>query len=51
MTFTVNSKYGALNPNTLNRLRFVIVGPNDDYSDYSREESVGSAVQNGDFWE
>jgi hypothetical protein len=37
VTFTVTDKFGRLNPNDLNRLRFVLTGPNADFDFYVDE--------------
>lgn len=43
VTFTVFAKKGAINPNTLNRLPFVITGPNTDFDVYINEDVKGKA--------
>jgi len=49
VTFTVGSKNGALHPEAINRLRFKLSGPNDDFSFYASEDVEG-AVKSGDSW-
>lgn len=50
VTFSIESKYGFIDVNSLNRLRFSINGPNEDYSYYVRE-SVSNAVNvEGNVW-
>jgi hypothetical protein len=50
VTYSVKSKNGPLNPAALDRLRFVITGPNEDYSFYAREDVGSGSVQVGDDW-
>jgi hypothetical protein len=47
VTFSVGSKNGPIDPSSMNRLRFKLSGPNDDYSFYARED-VTNYVQSGD---
>ena len=47
VTFEIGSKDGWLNPNTLNRFRLTISGPNEDFSFYN-QESVTTAMSLGD---
>jgi formylmethanofuran dehydrogenase subunit E len=49
VVFTVNSKNGPINPATLQRLRFVLSGPNEDFEFYVQEDALGSvtAVEGG----
>jgi len=50
VTFSLNSKEGTLHPAGLNRLRFTIVGPNEDFSFYAQETVGSAAVKAGDNW-
>jgi OmcA/MtrC family decaheme c-type cytochrome len=50
VTYSVISKNGSLIPADLNRLRFVITGPNEDYSFYALEDVRAGSVQNGSNW-
>lgn len=49
VTFSLQSRSGKLNPADLNRLRFAIVGPNEDFSFYAQEDAR-AAVKAGDNW-
>jgi len=46
--FSVNSKYGPIDPASLNRLRLSLSGPNTDYSFLAQETVGSSAVSDGD---
>ncbi len=48
--FTLGGKNGPIHPAALNRLRFTITGPNDDFSFYAQETVGDAAVQVGDYW-
>jgi hypothetical protein len=50
VTFAVYGKNGRIDPNTLNRLRFHLAGPNEDFDFYAREDALGSAVASGNDW-
>jgi hypothetical protein len=45
--FSVVSKNSVIDPNTMNRLRFALSGPNDDFSFYAQETVNGAAVWAG----
>ena len=47
--FSVGSKSGPLDPANMNRLRFKLSGPNEDFSFYESED-VENHVQVGDNW-
>jgi hypothetical protein len=47
VSFSVVSKNAVIDPNTMNRLRFTLSGPNDDFSFYAQETVNGSAVWAG----
>ena len=47
--FSVGSKNGPINPADMNRLRFKLSGPNEDFSFYASED-VENYVQVGDNW-
>ena len=49
VTFSVSSKNGPLNPAAMNRLRFKLSGPNEDFSFYVSED-VENYIQVGDNW-
>jgi len=49
VTFSVGSKNGPLDPASMNRLRFKLSGPNEDFSFYESED-VENYVQVGDNW-
>jgi hypothetical protein len=42
--FSVNSKNGGIDPNTMNRLRMTITGPNEDFSYYNQETVNGGGA-------
>jgi len=50
ITYSVKSKNGKLIPAEMNRLRFVITGPNEDYNFYAQEDVRSGSVQVGDNW-
>ena len=50
VTFSLGSKNAPLNPAALNRLRFTISGPNEDFDFYVAETVGGNAVQDGQNW-
>jgi hypothetical protein len=50
VTYSLQSKNGNLNPADLNRLRFVITGPNEDYDFYAQEDVRSGSVQIGGDW-
>lgn len=50
VTFSAKNKGGAINPNNLNRLRFRLAGPNEDFSFHEQENAVGQAVATGSDW-
>lgn len=50
VTFSLGSKNAQLDPATLNRLRFSVSGPNDDFSYYVAETVGANAVQDGENW-
>ncbi|MDH3926248.1 MAG: OmcA/MtrC family decaheme c-type cytochrome, partial [Xanthomonadales bacterium] len=49
VVFSLNSKNGPVNPDTLDRLLFVLSGPNDDFEFYAQENVLGglTAVEGG----
>jgi len=49
VTFRLKNKTGILDPNTINRLRLNISGPNTDF-EYYNQETVSGAVFDGDVW-
>ena len=50
VTFSVYSKNGPLNPNTFNRIRFAINGPNEDFDFWVQENALGKAVAEESNW-
>jgi len=50
VTFSLHDKYGPLDPTKLNRLRFAITGPNDDFDYYHQEDALGALVPSGANW-
>ncbi len=50
VTFSLNDKYGPLDPNTMNRLRFTVTGPNDDFDFYVQEDGLDGLVSSGTNW-
>lgn len=50
VTFSLFSKSALVNPATLDRLRLVITGPNEDFDYYLREDVGENAVADGTNW-
>jgi len=50
VTFSIGSKDGKLQPGNLNRLRFAINGPNEDFDVYFQETVGTKAIATGDNW-
>jgi hypothetical protein len=50
VTFSVVSKDALIDPATLNRLRFTITGPNEDFEYYNQETVGDKAVASGTNW-
>ena len=50
VAFSLGSKYSGIDPNSLNRLRFNISGPNEDFDVYISETVGSKAVAKGDNW-
>jgi OmcA/MtrC family decaheme c-type cytochrome len=48
--FSASNKYGPINPNALDRLRFKLSGPNEDFDFYASEDAPGKIVQSGSDW-
>lgn len=48
--FSLTSKKGRLDPATLNRIRFNLSGPNDDFDFYVQENAAGRLTQVGTDW-
>ena len=48
--FSIGSKNGQLDPASMNRLRFAITGPNDDFDVYIQETVGTDAVAAGNGW-
>jgi hypothetical protein len=51
VTFALSNKWGPLPPSYMGRLRFSLSGPNDDFTFYLQEDSVGSLTANGSNWD
>jgi hypothetical protein len=51
VTFFLSDKNGLLDPAKLNRLRFSITGPNEDYDYYVQEDALGALVKKDDRWQ
>jgi hypothetical protein len=50
VTFSLSDKFGPLNPAELNRLRFSLSGPNEDFDFYLQETATDSLVAVGSNW-
>ena len=50
VTFSLSNKFGALHPSELNRLRFAIAGPNDDFDIYIQEDALGKLGSKDGNW-
>jgi hypothetical protein len=50
VNFAVMGKNGPIDPNTMNRMRFKLSGPNEDFDFYASEDAPGKAVANGNDW-
>lgn len=50
VVFSLGTKNGPIHPGTLNRLRLVISGPNEDWSFYNMEDAKDAAVPMGENW-
>jgi hypothetical protein len=50
VTFSIADKFGPINPNSLNRLRFSLSGPNTDFDFYVQEDALGKAIPSGKNW-
>lgn len=50
VTFSLSDKFGPINPADLDRLRFSLNGPNDDYTFYVQETVTGNVSQEGMNW-
>ncbi|MGB5291287.1 MAG: hypothetical protein WBN41_07535 [Lysobacterales bacterium] len=52
VTFSLKGKNGPIHPGSMNRMLFVITGPNEDwaYDYFYVDEDARSAVQDGDNW-
>jgi formylmethanofuran dehydrogenase subunit E len=48
--FALTSKAGPLDPSTLDRLLFVLSGPNEDFEFYAQENVIGGLSQVGSDW-
>jgi hypothetical protein len=50
VVFNASDKFGPVDPNTMNRLRFSINGPNEDFDYYLQEDALGAVVRMGNRW-
>jgi hypothetical protein len=50
VTFSMKTKFGQVDPATINRLRFSLSGPNDDFNFYVQENAPDTMVQSGANW-
>jgi len=50
VTFSIADKFGPIDPNSLNRLRFSLNGPNTDFDFYVQEDALGKVKQSGENW-
>jgi len=50
VTFSLTDKNGPLDPAELNRLRFAITGPNEDFAYYVQEDALAGLRQVGTNW-
>ena len=50
VTFSLSNKWGPLPPSFLGRLRFVLSGPNEDFSFYAREDVLEGLSASGSNW-
>jgi len=50
VNFAVLGKNGPIDPNTMNRMRFKLSGPNEDFEFYASEDAPGKAVADGSNW-
>ena len=50
VTFSLTSKKGQIQPDTIDRLRFSLSGPNTDFSYYNQENVAGSMKKSGPNW-
>jgi len=50
VTYAVFGKSGPIDPGTMNRLRFVLTGPNEDFDFYLQEDVRAGSVASGSGW-
>jgi hypothetical protein len=50
VTFEMKNKFGNVDPSNINRLRFSISGPNDDFSFYVSETATDAITRFGSNW-
>jgi len=50
VTFSMKTKFGAVDPADINRLRFSLNGPNADFTSYLQENVPDRMVQSGTNW-
>jgi len=50
VTYAVLGKNGPIDPGTMNRLRFVLTGPNEDFDFYLQEDVRAGSVASGSNW-
>ncbi|MGD2130523.1 MAG: OmcA/MtrC family decaheme c-type cytochrome [Lysobacterales bacterium] len=50
VVFSLNSKNGPINPASMNRMLFTLVGPNEDFESYAQENVLGGLTPVGNDW-
>ena len=50
VTFSLSNKWGPLPPSYLQRLRFSLSGPNDDFAFYAQDDAIESLQADGANW-
>lgn len=50
VTFSLSNKWGPLPPDYLQRLRFSLSGPNDDFAFYAQNDAIGNLQGEGGNW-
>jgi hypothetical protein len=50
VVFSLTSKDGRINPNTLDRLLFSLAGPNEDFDFYAQEDVISGLTAVGNDW-
>ena len=50
VTFSISDEFGPIDPYSLNRLRFTMSGPNEDFVFYVQEDALGNLGAEGGYW-